>query len=1207
MLARGPRSVWRRWTCPRALAAACLGLSSTLAGAVDDTREQCTDATELGLRVCGTGEALLVVPTAAGKPEWTLSLAATGFGRPGRDALRDGLVASVAAGPTGVSQRLTLREPGGAPGRAWLEIAVTGLLPKVEPGGRVVTLYRADGEAVLAYSPSVSDAAGRRVGAEVEALPAAAGFRVVLDDGGARYPLDYVAALAAPGAPASRTDQPPAPLAAPDNDLCGGAESIPADGPFPYLTGVTSDITEAGTTGDPPTPNCQANVQRSIWYRFTPAVSGNYSITDCADEPTATTVDDTVLAVYTSSTGDCAGLFTQVSGGCDDDSCTSENFQSAAYGVPLVAGTPYFIVVWQWGTTAPTPGHTAIQLRVTQTPDPPVNDVCAGSEVIPGAGPFPYLTAVTADITGATSAGDPPAPSCASIRSRSVWYAFTPAQSGAYSISTCADAPTASTVDDTEMALYTSSDGQCGGAWTQVAAACDGDSCVVEDAQAVISPVVLTAGQPYFIVVWKYGTRAPATGQTAVQLRVDQVEQPANDHCAAPVALTLGVPRTGTNQFSANDFQLSGAACFSGLGQAPVNAAGRDVVYSFTAPVAGEYSFRAGVKDTSNPVLFVAGTCPPGGPPVVVGSCLAAANRNLLTSPGAEEVSCLGLAAGQQVFAFVDESALTGGTTHTIEVQPCIGEVEPNDAPPVAGPLACPVHGVASPAGDVDFYDLGAPVGGARIYAMADGLAAGENDFDMRITTATDTLEYDDSNLFQPFATYSPTIGGVKATGAQVFVRLNHFSPAIASEPYRLYTTIQPPSASATSESENNDTISTADAAVNNYFAGALDPVATDVDVFKIVAHPDPDAPLQPGTLIFASSDGDPAFEGVCTDLKLELLDAAGAVLLLVDDDNYYPTFRTPVPGTLTGTPTSCAESLVYRVQTAGDYYLRARISTAQKGNYLLSISLGCVATCDDGNACTVGDTVVDGVCAGGPPRDCDDGDPCTADSCLDATGACHHMDICCNDLRPRAAGHYGRLCDGTLPPPSDPLTAADVACVAGTCTFAAVDSVAELCAVLAGSKTSDACQRADAELMALRLNVCRGEICAADPVSAVCAIHATAGDAFGHADALLCNPRPTVAECLLATCAPREVNTGVAVQADTLVVDRLGAGEIRLTWHPPLHDASRTILGYRVWRAAADGAWELAAEVAADALTWIDVEAGAAEFLRYEVSTVLD
>ena len=83
------------------------------------------------------------------------------------------------------------------------------------------------------------------------------------------------------------------PLAPPTNDLCSGAEVIPGAGPFPYLTAVTSDITDATATGDPPLPSCQTNVSRSIWYTFTPATNGDYTISSCADGPTATTVDDT--------------------------------------------------------------------------------------------------------------------------------------------------------------------------------------------------------------------------------------------------------------------------------------------------------------------------------------------------------------------------------------------------------------------------------------------------------------------------------------------------------------------------------------------------------------------------------------------------------------------------------------------------------------------------------------------------------------------------------------------------------------------------------------------------------------------------------------------------------------------------------------------------------------------------------------------------
>ena len=45
---------------------------------------------------------------------------------------------------------------------------------------------------------------------------------------------------------------------------------------------------------------------------------------------------------------------------------------------------------------------------------------------------------------------------------------------------------------------------------------------------------------------------------------------------------------------------------------------------------------------------------------------------------------------------------------------------------------------------------------------------------------------------------------------------------------------------------------------------------------------------------------------------------------------------------------------------------------------------------CDDGNACTLGESCGDGVCAGGAPTNCNDGNPCTDDYCDTGTGCVH-------------------------------------------------------------------------------------------------------------------------------------------------------------------------------------------------------------------------
>lgn len=580
------------------------------------------------------------------------------------------------------------------------------------------------------------------------------------------------------------------------------------------------------------------------------------------------------------------------------------------------------------------------------------NDTCAGAEVIPAAGPFPYLTAVTADITDATSAGDPPLPTCQTSVSRSIWYRFTPTATAMYIISSCADAPTGTTVDDTVMAIYTSSTGNCGGTYNEIPASadtdgCDDDSCASEAFQSVIT-TRLNAGTAYFIVVWEFGGIPPTAGNTAVQLQVSQVLPPGNDSCASPASLTLNTPVNGTTASAANDYQLSGSACFTGVGQTASTATGRDVVYSFTAPAAANYSFRVtGYDFNKNLVLYVASTCPVGLPPVTVGSCLGAANRDPAST--AEEVKCLALAASQQVFVFVDENTLTAGSTFTIEVTRCDQETEPNDTPGTANAVTLPLlgtEGSISPAGDVDFYALGTVAAGSRVFAMVDGVAANAEDFDLRLTTTTDTLQYDDNSNDAQFGSGSPNIDGTPTPNAAtpLFLRVNNLAGA-ASEPYRLYAVVQPPGSnpgcnncSATTETEPNNKLDQANAATNNYFYGTLSGPApsTDADVYRFLA--------QAGTLVYLGVDADPLRNNTPINAQLELLNSGGATLMLVNDV-HQASSTTSGAGSLTATtPFSPGEALVYRVTTSGTYYAKVSIGNSSAGStgagdYLLSIS----------------------------------------------------------------------------------------------------------------------------------------------------------------------------------------------------------------------------------------------------------------------------
>jgi len=83
----------------------------------------------------------------------------------------------------------------------------------------------------------------------------------------------------------------------------------------------------------------------------------------------------------------------------------------------------------------------------------------------------------------------------------------------------------------------------------------------------------------------------------------------------------------------------------------------------------------------------------------------------------------------------------------------------------------------------------------------------------------------------------------------------------------------------------------------------------------------------------------------------------------------------------------------------------------------------GATTACDDGNACTTGDTCKDKSCGAGAGKpDCDDKNPCTTDSCDPKTGCAHAINtLACDDSDPKTSGDVcmNGKCMGT-PVPTD-------------------------------------------------------------------------------------------------------------------------------------------------------------------------------------------
>jgi len=583
---------------------------------------------------------------------------------------------------------------------------------------------------------------------------------------------------------------------------------------------------------------------------------------------------------------------------------------------------------------------------------PPMNDKCPGAEVIPAAGPFPHLTSLVEDLGQATTTGDP-APSCVNSFSRGIWYSFTPAATAEYRISTCSP-PTNTTVYDTVLSVYTSSNGTCNGAMIEVANGCGDDECDKRSA----ANVMLTAGTTYYIVASKWGGGAPPAGENAMQVEVTRA--PANDSCET--ATTLPFERTvlGALTLGNNDYEVStsGPNCYTlpasqpPVGQQPVasSATGRDVAYTFTAPSDGTYNFRAqSTTGGSDLIVHLASTCPTGAGPHVLADCLGAANRSANSAAyyATEEVHCVPLTAGQTVYVYVDESTPTNnGVQFTLEATACTVEFEPNDDPTTPAPLACGLSGSIFPKFDEDYYSLGSPTPGTRVFAMADGAASNGVDFDMRITTETDTLEYDDSNNSTPWGEGSPNIAGAVLTGEPSRMKMSYFGDMSAAEPYHLYAVLQPPgvglgNSSAEPEIEPNDSITNAQTHGKLFFSGAISTggAAGDRDLFKFCADE--------GDLLYLSIDGDPLRDQTPIDPTVFLLDQTGNQVSSGADGNN-SAIGTPSPGTLYGTsPISPGEAALYRARYTGLYYAGVRTEFAGvsygEGDYLYSIGINCV------------------------------------------------------------------------------------------------------------------------------------------------------------------------------------------------------------------------------------------------------------------------
>lgn len=270
------------------------------------------------------------------------------------------------------------------------------------------------------------------------------------------------------------------------------------------LTGslpITAAGTNVGATQQPGEPEDSGGGGATVWYRWTPAATGQVTLSTCASQVT------TKLAVYT---GDELTGLTAVS--VSDLHCGAR----AKVSFTATAGTTYRIQVdgSAYSDGSALTGPIGLTIR---TSTPPANDDFAAAEALPSELPV-TVTGSTADST--QEPGDP-------LGAASVWYRWTPSTSGSVVVSSCGG-----TGLDTQSAVYT------GSTLSDLAALPGQDGCR--------STVTVTAGTEYRIAV---AGQAPNEFRPFT-LTLRAAVRPANDDFAHAQDLTGPLPFTANGNNS---------------------------------------------------------------------------------------------------------------------------------------------------------------------------------------------------------------------------------------------------------------------------------------------------------------------------------------------------------------------------------------------------------------------------------------------------------------------------------------------------------------------------------------------------------------------------------------------------------------------------------------------------------------------------------
>jgi hypothetical protein len=365
---------------------------------------------------------------------------------------------------------------------------------------------------------------------------------------------------------------------APPGSTCADAVDV-TGATFPYqLTGTFDDDPATGGT-------CDTTPTNAVWFKYTPTAAGTYTI---SVENDTTTNAYSRLAMFSGTS--CSPLGTELG-------CLTQSGTSLVAEASLAAGTTYLILFHTDGD-----GFTMVNPSLTITKQTTgAGEFCSTAADVSGV-TFPYQLAGTFSQDPASGG------SCDSSPTNAVWFSYTPAATGYYTV-----AATNHTGTTAYAVLAVFAGAACSPLGTQLA-------CVTASGKTASTTVALTAGTTYLVLFHTDGN-----SYTMVDPSISITAQTggAGEFCATPADVSSATfPYSLTGTF--NDDPTPGTSCVT----APANA----VWFKYTPATTGYYGLSATNHTTTNAysrmAVFQGAGCSPYGAEL---TCFSASSKTAAT------------------------------------------------------------------------------------------------------------------------------------------------------------------------------------------------------------------------------------------------------------------------------------------------------------------------------------------------------------------------------------------------------------------------------------------------------------------------------------------------------------------------------------------------------------------------------------------------